>query len=67
MNAFAAKQIGFSLGAVLAGLAGGLYAFYLGYLSPDMFGIAMSSEYLVMVFFGGLMSQTGGRFWDLSG
>ncbi len=59
VNAFAAKQIGFSLGAVLAGLAGGLYAFYLGYLSPDMFGIAMSSEYLVMVFFGGLMSQTG--------
>ncbi len=59
VNAFAAKQIAFSLGAVLAGLAGGLYAFYLGYLSPDMFGITMSSEYLVMVFFGGLMSQTG--------
>ncbi|OPZ64996.1 MAG: leucine/isoleucine/valine transporter permease subunit [Firmicutes bacterium ADurb.Bin506] len=59
VNAFATKQMAFSLAAALAGLGGGLYAFYLGYLSPDMFGIPVSSEYLVMVFFGGLGSQTG--------
>ncbi|MCR4427132.1 MAG: branched-chain amino acid ABC transporter permease [Firmicutes bacterium] len=59
VNAFAAKQIAFTLGAALAGLGGALFAFYLGYLSPDMFGIVSSSEYLIMVFFGGLFSQTG--------
>jgi branched-chain amino acid transport system permease protein len=59
VNSFWAKQIAFSLAASLAGLAGGLFCFYLGYLSPDMFGIALSTEYLIMVFFGGLKSQTG--------
>lgn len=62
VNSFWTKQIAFSLAAMIAGLAGGLFAFYLGYLSPDMFGIALSTEYLIMVFFGGLRSQTGAVF-----
>lgn len=51
------KQIVFTLSAAVCGLAGGLLAFYLGYLNPSMFGVSASSEYLVMVFFGGLISQ----------
>lgn len=56
---FAAKQRAFALASAISGLAGGLLAFTLGYLSPDMFSVPVSSEYLIMVFFGGLYSQTG--------
>ncbi|HHY46288.1 MAG TPA: branched-chain amino acid ABC transporter permease [Firmicutes bacterium] len=59
VNAFVTKEIVFAFAAGISGLAGGLLAFYLGYLSPDMFGIPISAEYLIMVFFGGLYSQTG--------
>lgn len=57
INTMLVKQIGFSLSAGISGLAGGLLMFYLGYISPDMFGVPVSSEYLIMVFFGGLYSQ----------
>ncbi len=57
INAMFTKQIAFSLSAAVAGLAGGLLAFYIGYISPDMFGVPISSEYLIIVFFGGLYSQ----------
>lgn len=63
VNAMVVKQIAFSLSAAIAGLAGGLYVFYLGYLAPDMFGVPVSSEYLINVFFGGLYSQS----WVLIG
>lgn len=59
INVFWTKQTVFALSAAIAGLAGGLLAFTLGYLSPEMFGVPISSEYLIMVFFGGLYSQTG--------
>lgn len=57
INAMFTKQIAFSLSAAAAGLAGGLLVFYIGYISPDMFGVPISSEYLIIVFFGGLYSQ----------
>ncbi|MGI6567392.1 MAG: branched-chain amino acid ABC transporter permease [Firmicutes bacterium] len=59
IQTFVSKQIAFSLASAISGLAGGLLAFNLGYLSPDMFTVPVSSEYLIMVFFGGLYSQTG--------
>jgi len=59
VETFATKQIAFALASAISGLAGGLLAFNLGYLSPDMFSVPVSSEYLIMVFFGGLYSQTG--------
>ncbi|MGB4337830.1 MAG: branched-chain amino acid ABC transporter permease [Bacillota bacterium] len=59
IKVFATKQMAFSLASAISGLAGGLLAFNLGYLSPDMFSVPISSEYLIMVFFGGLYSQTG--------
>jgi branched-chain amino acid transport system permease protein len=49
----------FVLAAALAGLAGGLYAFRLQFLSPDAFPLIMSIEFVVMVTVGGLGSVYG--------
>ena len=49
----------FVLSAGLAGLAGGLYAFLLQFLSPDAFQIILSIEFVVMVAVGGLGSIYG--------
>jgi branched-chain amino acid transport system permease protein len=43
----------FSLSAGFAGLAGGIYAFYIGYVSPGSFPVLLSFEYVVMVVVGG--------------
>ena len=52
----------FVLAAGLAGLAGGLYAFQLQFLSPDAFPLIMSIEFVVMVTVGGLGSIYGAVF-----
>jgi branched-chain amino acid transport system permease protein len=52
----------FVLAAALAGLAGGLYAFQLQFLSPDAFPLIMSIEFVVMVTVGGLGSVYGAVF-----
>lgn len=49
----------FSLSAAFAGLAGGIYAFYIGYVSPSSFPILLSIEYVVMVVVGGTGSIWG--------
>jgi branched-chain amino acid transport system permease protein len=52
----------FVLAAALAGLAGGLYAFRLQFLSPDAFPLIISIEFVVMVTVGGLGSIYGAVF-----
>ncbi|MFA5866703.1 MAG: branched-chain amino acid ABC transporter permease [Actinomycetota bacterium] len=47
------KMIIFTLSGVFAGLAGGLYAHYVTYISPDTFGIALSISLVIMVVIGG--------------
>jgi branched-chain amino acid transport system permease protein len=47
------KQVVFSLSAGYAGLAGGIYAFYIGYVAPGSFPVLQSLEYVVMVAVGG--------------
>ncbi|GAB2843480.1 branched-chain amino acid ABC transporter permease [Actinoallomurus bryophytorum] len=47
------KQAVFSLSAGYAGLAGGIYAFYIGYVAPGSFPVLQSFEYVVMVAVGG--------------
>lgn len=49
----------FALSAAFAGLAGGVYAFYLGYLAPGSFPILLSIEYVVMAVVGGLGTVWG--------
>jgi branched-chain amino acid transport system permease protein len=49
----------FALSAAFAGLAGGIYAFYMGYLAPGSFPLLLSIEYVVMATVGGLGSVSG--------
>jgi branched-chain amino acid transport system permease protein len=49
----------FALSAAFAGLAGGVYAFYLGYLGPGSFPVLLSIEYVVMAVVGGLGTIAG--------
>jgi branched-chain amino acid transport system permease protein len=49
----------FALSAAFAGLAGGIYAFYLGYLAPGSFPVLLSIEYVVMAVVGGLGTIAG--------
>jgi branched-chain amino acid transport system permease protein len=49
----------FTLSAAMAGLAGGVYAFYLGYLSPGSFPVLLSIEFVVMAVVGGLGTIAG--------
>lgn len=44
----------FALSAGFAGLAGGIYAFYLGYIAPGSFPVLLSFEFVVMAVIGGL-------------
>ena len=53
------KTIAFVLSAFYTGVAGGLFAFVVGYLSPDGFDVFVSVDYLVMVIIGGLASVPG--------
>lgn len=49
----------FVLAAALAGLAGGLFTYYLLFLSPDAFPLIISITYVVMVAVGGMGSVYG--------
>jgi branched-chain amino acid transport system permease protein len=53
------KITAFVLGSMLAGLAGGLYAHYVGFISPGTFGFMLSIELVVMVIVGGSGSLVG--------
>ncbi len=53
------KVMAFSFSAAIAGLAGGLYACYIGVLNPSNFGFMKSIEILVMVVLGGMGSIIG--------
>jgi branched-chain amino acid transport system permease protein len=49
----------FVLAAAFAGLAGGLFAFAIQYVSPDAFPVVLSVQFVVMVSVGGLGSVYG--------
>ncbi len=49
----------FALSAAFAGLAGGIYAFHIGYLAPGSFPVLLSIEYVVMAVVGGLGTISG--------
>lgn len=53
------QWLGFVLSAAAAGLAGALFAFSKGSISPDVLGIAKSVDGLVMVLLGGLHTWVG--------
>ena len=53
------KVLAFVLGAFFAGVAGGLFAHYLGYLNPNSFTFIKSIEVIAMVVLGGMGSISG--------
>lgn len=53
------KLIGFTIGGALAGVAGGLYAIFNGFISPDALYWSSSGDALIMVMLGGTGTLIG--------
>jgi len=53
------KTLAFAVSAFYAGIAGGLYAFFLGYINPSTFNFILSIYFLAFVIVGGLGSIFG--------
>jgi branched-chain amino acid transport system permease protein len=53
------KVLAFVLGSFFAGVAGGLFAHFLGYLNPNSFTFIKSIEVIAMVVLGGMGSVSG--------
>jgi branched-chain amino acid transport system permease protein len=53
------KLLAFVVGSFVAGIGGGIYAHYMGFLSPASFDFIAGFNPLIIVVFGGLGSMTG--------
>lgn len=58
-NAMSMKIVIFAIGCGIAGLAGGVYAYYFQYISPDQFEVLQSAQILTMVVLGGMATVYG--------
>ncbi|MDY7035127.1 MAG: branched-chain amino acid ABC transporter permease [Thermodesulfobacteriota bacterium] len=56
------KLMAFALGAFYGGIAGSLYAHYIGFIGPEHFTLMLSIEYLVIIIMGGMGSIPGPIF-----
>jgi branched-chain amino acid transport system permease protein len=59
VNIFGMKLMSFTLSAFIAGLAGALYAPFIGYLAPGGFDFLRSVFFVIIVVLGGMGSLTG--------
>uniref|UniRef100_A0A7V3PSW4 Branched-chain amino acid ABC transporter permease n=1 Tax=candidate division WOR-3 bacterium TaxID=2052148 RepID=A0A7V3PSW4_UNCW3 len=59
INTTSYKTLGFVIGCMIAGLAGGLYAHLYNYLNPDNFDFLKSIDVLLIVVIGGMGSISG--------
>ena len=59
LNTTYLKVLVFAISAFFAGIAGGIFAQYIGSLNPAMAGWLQSINYVIMVVFGGMGSLTG--------
>lgn len=62
VNLFAFKLQAFGLSSFLAGVAGGLWAHYTMYITPEQFSMGLSISYLAMIIIGGMGSVLGSIF-----
>ncbi|MEW6262004.1 MAG: branched-chain amino acid ABC transporter permease [Thermodesulfobacteriota bacterium] len=62
INVFYYKTLAFAIGAGYAGVAGGLWAYYLRYVGADQFTLYFSVWYMGMLIVGGLGSVLGAIF-----
>ncbi|MBE6905219.1 MAG: branched-chain amino acid ABC transporter permease [Ruminococcaceae bacterium] len=53
------KMTAFLLSVAVTAFSGCLYAFYITYVDPTIFGWKKSADWVIMVFFGGVNSLTG--------
>ena len=53
------KIMAFGISAFMTGLAGGLYAFLRGFISPETFNGTQSTLFMTMLLFGGICSTVG--------
>lgn len=58
INVVHLKVVSFAIGAMIAGIAGGLYAHYMIFISPEQFGIGLSLYISLYVILGGV-----NNFW----
>ncbi len=58
-NAMSMKIVIFAVGCGIAGIAGGVYAYYFQYVSPDQFEVLQSAQILTMVVLGGMGTVYG--------
>jgi len=58
-NTIRFKTIGFVIGSSIAGIAGGLQAYYIGIVSPPMMALTQMIDFLAMAVVGGLGVMTG--------
>jgi branched-chain amino acid transport system permease protein len=65
INAAIYKTTCFGVSAFYAGVAGGLSAIAVGFVSPESFGLALSLAFLVGIVVGGLASLSGALFGAL--
>jgi branched-chain amino acid transport system permease protein len=56
------KLLSFMIGSLFAGIGGGVYAHYIGFLSPGTFDFLVGFNPLIIVVFGGLGSMSGTIF-----
>lgn len=59
INVAYGKVFAFTLSAFIAGIGGGLYGMFFGYLNPAMFNWLNSVNFVVIVVLGGMGSMTG--------
>ena len=58
INVFKNKLLAFGIGGFMIGVSGGLFGYYIGFISPDYFTLELTLQHYVMLLFGGL-----GRVW----
>jgi branched-chain amino acid transport system permease protein len=59
INLFTYKTLAFGIGSLFAGIAGGLWAYYIRYVMVDQFSLWFSVWYLGMIIVGGVGSILG--------
>lgn len=60
INVFWNKLLAYAIGGFMIGVAGSLYALYIGFISPEFFTIELTLEHYVMLLLGGM-----GRVWGV--
>jgi branched-chain amino acid transport system permease protein len=62
VNITAYKVMAFTLSSFVAGIAGGMYGYTMGYIHPEHFTVLLSIQYLAMIIVGGLGTVLGSIF-----